>query len=77
MHLSAILHGLDGSRLTLMPVAVDDSALAGAPIEKRYPREMYYRLFAARLCPAISTASFTLTPTWWCWGRCAPCMNWN
>lgn len=50
-HLSAILHGLDGSRLTLMPVAVDDSALAGAPIEKRYPREMYYRLFAARLLP--------------------------
>ena len=47
-HLASILRGLDSARLALVPVPVDDSALAGAPIEKRYPREMYYRLFAAR-----------------------------
>lgn len=41
-----------GERLQLCPVQVQDSMLAGAPIEKRYPREMYYRLFAAHILPA-------------------------
>ena len=41
-----------GERLRLCPLQVQDEILAGAPIEKRYPREMYYRLFAARILPA-------------------------
>lgn len=33
------------------PVPVEDALFAGAPIMKQYPKEMYYRLLAARLLP--------------------------
>lgn len=38
-------------RLSLISVKIDDSMLAGAPITDRYPKEMYYRIFAARFLP--------------------------
>lgn len=50
--LLAIARGLDDNRLVIAPVTVSDEQLSGAPIEKRYPREMYYRLFAAAYLPA-------------------------
>lgn len=33
------------------PVPVEDALFARAPIMKQYPKEMYYRLLAARLLP--------------------------
>lgn len=33
-------------------IKISDGMLAGAPVEERYPREMYYRLFAAQFLPA-------------------------
>ncbi len=35
----------------LLPVRVDDALLRGAPTTRRYPREIYYRIFAADLLP--------------------------
>jgi lipopolysaccharide biosynthesis glycosyltransferase len=37
---------------TFKPVAVDGSMWAGAPTEKRYPKEMYFRLLAGDILPA-------------------------
>lgn len=54
--------GLDGARLTICPVKISDEMLAGAPIEKRYPREMYYRLFAAQFLPASVERILYLDP---------------
>ena len=34
-----------------MPVAFDDSLLKGAPTVKRWPTEIYYRIFAAGYLP--------------------------
>ena len=51
MHLASVCAGFDPARLTLHPIQVSDEELIGAPVEKRYPREMYYRLFAARYLP--------------------------
>ena len=33
------------------PVQVDDTLFQGAPVTRQYPKEMYYRLLAARLLP--------------------------
>ena len=33
------------------PVRVDDTLFQGAPVTRQYPKEMYYRLLAARLLP--------------------------
>lgn len=41
----------EGNRCRLYPIFMDDSRLEGAPISDRYPREMYYRIFAARYLP--------------------------
>lgn len=46
-----ICAGFDPNRLRAQSISVSDDALNGAPIEKRYPKEMYYRLFAARFLP--------------------------
>lgn len=40
-----------GERGTVESVWVDDEMLAEAPVTDRYPREMYYRIFAARYLP--------------------------
>lgn len=40
--------GADG---TLFPIRIDDAAFADAPTTGRYPREMYYRIFAAQYLP--------------------------
>ena len=46
------LTGIPGrDRLRLHPFRVADEMLAGAQISSRYPREIYYRLFAPRILP--------------------------
>lgn len=35
----------------VIPISIQDDMLAGAPVTDRYPREMYYRIFAARYLP--------------------------
>lgn len=48
---------LDGARKILgksgkvISVKTEDSSLSGAPISDRYPKEMYYRIFAAKYLP--------------------------
>lgn len=37
--------------ITVVPHVVDEALFANAPITKRYPQEMYYRLLAAELLP--------------------------
>ena len=39
------------SRLILHDIKTDSSLLADAPVTDRYPKEMYYRIFAARFLP--------------------------
>lgn len=48
---AAIARGFDLQRLQLLPVCLDPALFAGAPTQKRYPKEMYYRLFAAQYLP--------------------------
>lgn len=36
---------------TLFPVMIDSTIFSGAPVTKRYPSEMYYRLLAPHLLP--------------------------
>ena len=59
---AVLARGLDGARLHLFPIAVPDEELAGAPVEKRYPREMYYRLFACRYLPKTLDRILYLDP---------------
>ena len=42
---------LPSGRLTLHDIKADDSLLADAPVTDRYPKEMYYRIFAALFLP--------------------------
>lgn len=60
--LASVTQGFGGGRLRLHPIAVSDGSLAGARVEKRYPREMYYRLFAASLLPAQVSRILYLDP---------------
>lgn len=39
------------SRAVLHDIKVDGGMLEGAPVTDRYPKEMYYRIFAARFLP--------------------------
>lgn len=48
--ISQVQHVL-GKQGTVESVWVDDDQLADAPVTDRYPREMYYRIFAARYLP--------------------------
>ena len=43
--------GYFSGRVTFRPVAFCDDMLAGAPTEKRWPKEIYYRIFAAGYLP--------------------------
>lgn len=38
-------------RVSLRPIAFDDGLLKGAPTEKRWPTEIYYRIFASGYLP--------------------------
>ena len=43
---------VDPARCTVTEIRVSDEMLSDAPIVYRYPREMYYRLFAAHFLPS-------------------------
>ena len=49
--LDAIAAGLPDGRCRLLPIQVGGELLADAPVTDRYPKEMYYRIFAARYLP--------------------------
>lgn len=49
--LDAIAAGLPDGRCRLLPIQVGEELLADAPVTDRYPKEMYYRIFAARYLP--------------------------
>ena len=51
-----------GSRGSLFSVKVDDRKLADAPTTDRYPREMYYRIFAAQYLPSSVDRVLYLDP---------------
>ena len=70
--LSSITAGLDPNRLALYPIQVSDEELIGAPVEKQYPREMYYRLFAARYLPEHLDRILYLDPDLVVLGRVRP-----
>ena len=42
---------LDCNRFKLLDIKINDALLDDAPITDRYPKEMYYRIFAARYLP--------------------------
>jgi len=42
---------IDTSRCQIIPIQLSDSDLSDAPITSRYPKEMYYRIFAVRYLP--------------------------
>ncbi|GAA0122929.1 MAG: glycosyltransferase family 8 protein [Clostridium argentinense] len=42
---------LNKSRCKIIPVEINDEILKNAPITKRYPKEMYFRIFAAQFLP--------------------------
>lgn len=48
----AYLRGLiETDKMTLLPIRLSDELLENAPVTRRYPREMYYRIFAAQYLP--------------------------
>ena len=60
--LAPLLDGLDRGRISLFPIRLQADALRGAPVEKRYPREMYYRLFAPMFLPKTLDRILYLDP---------------
>ena len=46
-----IIKDFDENRVILYPIKITDLQLNDAPVEKRYPKEMYYRIFAATFLP--------------------------
>ncbi len=53
---------LNQGRLQLIDVKVNVDALKDAPITKRYPREMYFRIFAAHFLPETLDRILYLDP---------------
>ncbi len=49
--LDAVRRAIEGCRMTLEEIRVSGGGLDGAPTTDRYPREMYYRIFAAQVLP--------------------------
>ena len=49
--LAAISFGLDAARCRLHPIQIQGDLLHDAPVTDRYPKEMYYRIFAAKYLP--------------------------
>ena len=50
--LDAVRRAIEGCRMTLEEIRVSGGGLDGAPTTDRYPREMYYRIFAAQVLPS-------------------------
>lgn len=48
--------------MNIHPILIDDTMLSEAPITDRYPREMYYRIFAARYLPIELSRVLYLDP---------------
>ena len=46
-----IKYSLDANRCRIIDVKVDEDQFKDAPISDRYPKEMYYRILAAKLLP--------------------------
>lgn len=42
---------LQNDRIKLVDIKINDELLDGAPVTDRYPKEMYYRIFAAKFLP--------------------------
>ena len=53
---------LDKERCKVISVKVSDEMLENAPITKRYPKEMYYRIFAAQFLPKTLDRILYLDP---------------
>ena len=53
---------LPAGRCRLIDVKVPDGEFSGAPVTKRYPKEMYYRIFAARYLPRTMERILYLDP---------------
>lgn len=51
-----------GEHGTLIPVQIREIGLEGAPTTARYPKEIYYRIFAARYLPASVDRVLYLDP---------------
>lgn len=49
--LNRVREAVGSDRIIFHPIRIDDSSLADAPTSRRYPTEMYYRLFASRYLP--------------------------
>ena len=49
--LDAVRRAIEGCRMTLEEIRVSGGGVGGAPTTDRYPREMYYRIFAAQVLP--------------------------
>ena len=49
-------------RLTFIDIKVNDGMLKDAPVTDRYPREMYYRIFAAKYLPQYIDRVLYLDP---------------
>lgn len=50
-HFDLLRRFLDGDRLRLVSVRVAPEQILSAPVSRRYPLEMYYRIFAAQYLP--------------------------
>lgn len=46
-----IKYSLDANRCRIIDIKVDEDQFKDAPISDRYPKEMYYRILAAKLLP--------------------------
>jgi lipopolysaccharide biosynthesis glycosyltransferase len=53
---------VDRERCRLKNIKIDHARLRGAPITSRYPREMYYRIFAAQYLPETLDRVLYLDP---------------
>lgn len=60
--LSRVLRAIGSDRIVFHPIRIDDSSLAEAPTSRRYPTEMYYRLFACLYLPEAIDRVLYLDP---------------
>lgn len=60
--LKKIAFRVNCNRISLILIPFDDSLLIGAPTSSRYPLEIYYRIFAAKVLPADCTRILYLDP---------------
>jgi lipopolysaccharide biosynthesis glycosyltransferase len=53
---------LNSGRLSLFPIQMEEALLKEAPTSNRYPKEMYYRLFASLYLPKTLDRILYLDP---------------